>query len=167
MATTMELIASNVLGSDTSSVTFSSIPGTYTDLLLVYSTRQSRSEIQSNIFIGFNGSTSSFSARYLEGSGASAGSGTFARFAGVSPSGNATASTFGNTEVYIPNYAGSTNKSYSCTSVSENNSTTAYIECIAGLWSNTAAIASIEIASGSSDDFKTGSSFFLFGIAKA
>ncbi len=55
------------------------------------------------------------------------------------------ASTFASTEVYIPNYAGSTNKSYAVDQVQETNGTTAYMNLLAGLWSNTAAITSIKI----------------------
>jgi hypothetical protein len=79
-------------------------------------------------------------------------------------SGNgATASTFGNGEVYIPNYAGSTNKSMSADGVSENNGTEAYTDLIANLWSNTSAITSILLYpdSGTWQQYSTAT---LYGI---
>ena len=169
---TYTLIASSTVGAGgTSTITFSSIPNTYTDLCIVLSTRQSRSSFGSNIGISFNGSTTNFSARYLEGlGGGTPGSATFARFAGVSPAANATANTFGSTNIYIPNYAGSTNKSYSADSVSENNSSTfaeAAIELIAGLWSDTSAITSVALSSLSSDNFVQYSTAYLYGIIKS
>jgi hypothetical protein len=78
----------------------------------------------------------------------------------------ATANTFGNGELYIPNYAVSANKVMSATSVAENNSTTdgqTRIAADAGLWANTAAITSVTFipSSGSID---AGSRFDLYGI---
>ena len=167
MATTYELIASNVLGADTATVSLTSIPATYTDLLLVMSARSTHSGV-ADILIGFNTSTASFSARYLYGTGAATGSSTLARYLGAISGTPTTANTFGSNETYIPNYAGSTNKSYSTTNVIENNaaSSSIYTEAIAGLWSNTAAIASIELAT-SSGSFLSGSSFQLYGIKNA
>jgi hypothetical protein len=168
MATTMKLIAKNVLGSDTATVTFSSIPGTgYTDLLMVTSTRGTNSSQAVNLVVSFNSSTSNFTYRELYGSGSSAASelGSTGR-AGLTCGNTSTASTFGSTELYIPNYAGSTNKSYSVTSVSETNASAALMNVLAGLWSNTAAITSIGV-SPNAGSWKSGSSFFLFGITKA
>jgi hypothetical protein len=163
----MKMIAKNVLGSDTATVTFSSIPGTYTDLTLVISGRSTHSSVV-DALIGFNSSTSSFSSRYLYGTGSAVGSSTLARYLGAVSGTPTTANTFGSSETYIPNYAGATNKSYSTTTVTENNAASSgiYTEAIAGLWSNTAAITSIELTT-SSGSWLSGSSFFLYGITKA
>jgi len=47
-----------------------------------------------------------------------------------------TANTFSNSQIYIPNYAGSNYKSVSIDQVMENNSGTAYSVFIAGLYSS-------------------------------
>lgn len=79
----------------------------------------------------------------------------------------ATANTFSNGELYIPNYAGSANKPTSWFNAQENNTTTAYINSHANLWSNTSAITSITLtASVGTNEIKSGSSFYLYGISK-
>lgn len=175
MATTCKLIAKNTLGSDAGSVTFSSIPATYTDLLLVYSARSARTVFNAdNVNIRFNGSSATnYSDRYLEGSstavGSNANNSQAQMLVGYTSTAATTSSTFASGEIYIPNYAGSTAKSVSSTSVTENNSGAggaAYIVAIAGRWSLTDAITSVEVISQVAN-FVTGSSFFLYGITKA
>ena len=79
-----------------------------------------------------------------------------------------TSDTFNFSTIYIPNYAGSTNKSISVEFASENNGAAAEVGAEAGLWSNTAAITSItflpDVGYG---NIKSGSSFYLFGITKS
>ena len=170
MATTMKLIAKVTLGSDSATTSFTDIPATYDDLLLVISARSSRADIFEVAAARFNGAANdtNHSSRYLlgDGSAASSGTNTYARL-GLIPANTATSSTFGNLEVYIPNYAGSTNKSYSASSVMENNATTSYIDVMAGLWSNTAAITSIAFHTVLGSNYKSGSTFYLYGIKKA
>ena len=157
MATTHYLIGKVTVGSDgASSITFSSIPQTFTDLLLVTSLRWS-STIDDNFYLIFNSNTSSYSYRHLRGNGSNAASGNLSSqsslWTGWTLGSNFTANTFSNTSHYIPNYAGSTNKSYSIDSVMETNATTAYAVLAAGLWSNTAAITSITLAPGVGTNF--------------
>jgi hypothetical protein len=169
MPNTFELIASSTVGSGgAASIDFTSIPSTFTDLALYVSTRQSRSETTSNIKIEFNGSTSNLSCRYLQGFGSGAGSGSSgtAIFA-KSPAASATSNTFGNGLIYIPNYAGSTNKSVSWDMVTETNATAAEAFLTAGLWANTAAITSIKLSSLSSDNFAQYSTAYLYGVKNA
>jgi hypothetical protein len=172
MATTYELIDSVVLGSTTSTVTFSAIPQTFDDLLLLASIRGNRTSATTTqttlVDIYPNGSSSNLSARWLYGDGSSASSVTNASHVyifGASNSANWTADTFASVEVYIPNYAGSTNKSISATSAVENNNTGGLIAAIAGLWADTSAITSIEL--DPAYDFLSGCAFHLYGITKA
>jgi hypothetical protein len=74
----------------------------------------------------------------------------------------ATANTFSNGEIYIPNYTSSNFKSVSADNVQENNATAADGYLVSGLWSNTSPINSISIASGS--NFAQHSTFHLYGI---
>ena len=76
---------------------------------------------------------------------------------------NNTASTFGNLQIYIPNYAGSNQKSYSIDSVGENNATDAYQVLSAGKYNQTTAITqvSLRIASSNLAQYSTA---YLYGI---
>lgn len=165
MATTCKLIAKTTLGSTAASVTFSSIPATYTDLLVLVSAQTTSGTGASSIKIRFNGASTdtNHTSRVLQGNGASVASYTYtiAHVGEVPGSGT---SAWCNNEIYIPNYAGSANKSISASSVTEYNATTAYISASAALWSSTAAITQIQLLSGT---MSIGSSFFLYGITKA
>jgi len=168
MATTYTLISSVTVGSGgAASMSFTSIPSTYTDLLVEWSGRTTQSAISTNAEISFNGSTANFTGKYLEGSGSGSGaSGSYPRFVGVDAGSNATSNTFSNNMVYVPNYAGSNNKSFSADSAQENNIAQAQLTLNAGLWSQTAAITSITItpASGSYVQYSTA---YLYGISNA
>jgi len=148
-----------------SSVTFSGIPQTgYTDLVIKYSARTDNSANGDNLSVAFNGSSASFTSRYIAGTGSAAVSGTLTNYFGYSNAATSTSNTFSNTEIYIPNYAGSNNKSFSIDTVYENNATAANSILNAGLWSNTAAITSIQISA--SIAFVQYSTFYLYGVAK-
>ena len=165
MPNTMTLINAQTVGAGgASSIIFNSIPNTYTDLLLKISGRGTRADTGSNWLISFNGSTTNFSTKYLEQVNDSVYSGSYARFIGPVPAANATASTFGNTSVYITNYLASVVKAYSVDSVIENNAMLAPLTLVAGLWNDTSAITSITISSGSSDNFAQHSTAYLYGI---
>jgi len=170
MPNTFELIASSTVGSGgAASIDFTSIPSTYTDLVVKCSFRVTVAGPLDGIKISFNGSTSSFTARDIYGNGSSVGSesSTIARWAGLAAATGATASTFSNFEIYIPNYAGSTNKSYSSDAVSENNATAGYNFLFAGLWSNTAAINQITLTPDTASSINQYSTAYLYGVKNA
>jgi len=170
MANTYTLIEAKTLASAVASVTFSSIPQTYTDIKCVFSVRTDRSSFGSYCFVSFNGSSSNFSARFIGGDGSSAASGTQSQLAGIETDANATANTFNNTELYVPNYISTTNaKSYSVDSVSENNGSTAFDYLVAGLWNpaTQAAITSLGITAEAGANFVSGSTFYLYGISNS
>lgn len=141
---TMTLVSTVTLASAAASIDFTSIPQTGTDLYVLFSGRDSGNI--SDMLITINSATTGFTHRSLSGSGASASSGssTSNDIGKIDPSA-ATASTFSNVSYYIPNYAGSTNKSISVDGVTENNATAAIQQIVAGLWSNTAAITAISL----------------------
>ena len=161
-------IASTTVGSGgASSIDFTSIPSTYTDLVLICSLRVSRASVVNNTVIKFNGSSTSYSERVLYGNGSSAGSYSDTQIYDVNNAANSTASTFANSQFYIPNYAGSTNKSVSNDSVSETNATAATAQLVAGLWSNTSAITSISLTDYSGTNFVQYSTAYLYGVKNA
>ena len=164
MANTYTLIASVTVGSGgASTMGFTSIPATYTDLVVKISSRMSGAVRSTAVTLSLNGSSSSFTAKYHYGSGSAAGSYSGTTAIADSDGANATSNTFGSQEIYIPNYAGSTNKSFSVDGVQEDNQTEAYASLIAGLWSNTSAITSITLTS-SSGNFVQYSTAYLYGI---
>jgi hypothetical protein len=153
-----------------SSVTFSGIPQTgYTDLVIKCSVRSDRaSSLNSYMRLYPNGSSTGITLRALTGNGSSAGSQTESAagaYVGEINAITSTASTFSSIDIYLPNYAGSTNKSYSVDAVMENNATTAYAALVADLWSNTSAITSLQLLDALGN-FVQGSTFYLYGVAK-
>ena len=164
MPDTFIKIASVTVGSGgASSIDFTSIPSTYTDLCVKFSLRAG----SNNCNLRFNGSSAaSYGQKTLRGTGSavdtyySVNSGATEIYFQALSSTSDTANTFSNVELYIPNYAGSTNKSCSLDGVGENNGTTTYSNLIAGLWSNTAAITQVSVLSS----FVQYSTATLYGI---
>ena len=169
MAANYVLLGSQTVGAaGASSVTFSNIPQTgYTDLKLVCSTRLN--QVQGyGLFINPNGLSTNATAKYIQADGATVGSyGATNRIMinNGSAGTDSTASTFGNAEVYIPNYTSANYKSFSSDDVTENNATTTYSHLAASLWSSTAAITSLDVIPQSGASFVQYSSFYLYGIA--
>lgn len=170
MAVTYEPIATTTLGSAASNVTFSSIPSTYTDLVLVVNAKANTNGSR-RLDLTFNSDTASnYSTTRLYGNGTTATSDRFASATaldiGFLPGADGTG--FGLVVLSIQNYSNSTtNKTClyrwnSLTATSGNQYTTAGV----GLWRNTAAITSMNIVF-QSDNLATGSTFTLYGILKA
>jgi hypothetical protein len=163
----MKLIESKTLGADAASIEFTSIPQDGTDLVILFSGRDSVDSVEFRL--RFNGDTgSNYTTRRLFGSGSAAASDssstTYFSFYGVAASAY-TSNTFGNSSIYIPNYTGSTNKSISADTVTENNATGSYQMITAGLWNSTAAITSLLLLPPSGD-LVAGSIASLYKITK-
>jgi hypothetical protein len=163
------LISTQTLTGTAASVTFSSIPATYTDLYLTVSGRSDFATSNTSLAIRFNGDTGiNYLIKLLKGDGSTASSpytpSDNAFFPqGVIPAASNTANTFSNVIATIPNYAGSTVKLISVEAVGENNATAAGQAIMAGSWNSTAAITSIT-ALPSSGNFTTGSTLSLYGL---
>ena len=169
MAATYIPIASTTLSSSAASVTFSSIPQTYTDLVLRMSMRTGTTGFTLWTF-AINGTTTNYSSTGLYGTGSTtesprrtSGTDQFFRMQGTSTSTD-TANTFANQEIYIPNYTANANKPISVSVARENNATDATVGVFANLWGNTSAITSITISAFSTDNLLSGSTFHLYGI---
>jgi hypothetical protein len=165
--TAMTLIESKTLGADAASIEFTSIPQDFTDLYVLLSLRMARATTGGGVDMKINTLTTGFTKRILIGSGSAGSSDAspvntlfFANGA------NQTANTFGNVSMYFPNYAGSTNKSFSIDAVDENNATESYQEISANLWSNTAAITSLSWSDAGASNWVTGTTVSLYGILK-
>jgi hypothetical protein len=175
---TYTLISSNVLSSSAASVTFSSIPATFTDLVVRYTARSNVAGQTDSLALRINGlSTTIYSDTVLY---ANAGGGSILssrgsniaqirapRF-GVNANGT-TSDTFCSGEIYIPSYTASQNKPVSAISFTEDtlNGTEAYASVAAGLIRETGAITSIDLTLITGPDFVSGCSFYLYGISNA
>jgi hypothetical protein len=153
------------------SVTFANIPQTgYTDLVIKGSARSLRASDEDGMAFGINGNGAT-NWQLLSGNGSSASTGTLsslgfgAAFIGRIPAANVTANTFGNFELYLPNYTSSIAKSYSTDAVTETNGATAYSSLLAAYQSNTAAVSSV-ILLASNANLAANSTFYLYGVAK-
>jgi len=180
MANTYTLIASNVLASSASGVTFNSIPQNYTDLVLKASVGPEGFYNASfnqyvRLWISVNASvTSGITGTYMAGNGSVGSSARETETqwwqAGIFTENNGnSASVFSSIEAYIPNYAGSTYKLISVNSAQEGNTIdTIYtrLGTYAGLYSNTAAITSLRLLATYAN-WPAGSSFYLYGIKKS
>jgi hypothetical protein len=169
MANTYTLIEAKTLGSAVASVTFSSIPSTYTDLKLVLSARSSfTGDYLRGCYIRFNSDTTdanySYKRIYINDAqtGANSDSSILSMFINAD---GATANTFGNAEMYLLNYTSSNAKSVSIDMTTENNGN-AKSGFAALLWSGTAAINSILITP-EAGDLMVNSTFYLYGISNS
>ena len=171
---TYELISSISVGSGgAANITFSSIPQTYTDLLLSFSLRSAQSASTVNAFLRVNGSATDYLDEYFGGSGGSAfaspnGGATTNIYCGeMNGASSVLTNTFCNNQVYIPNYTGSTVKLFSCDGVQEDQASTGvYTNLSAGRWNNTSAITSLEVRA-SSGNLVEYSTAYLYGISNA
>ena len=169
MATYIQIgstVTVGVLGA--SSIDFTSIPATYTDLVVKFSLRTNNAGVADFVKMRFNAVTTSYSLKAVYGVDGTTASQSFTELLGAADGSTATSSTFGNGEYYIPNYAGSTNKSVSVDSVGESNAANgSYAWLGAGLWSNTAAITSIALTPFNGTLFNQYSTATLYGISKS
>lgn len=171
MPTTYQLISSVTVASATANVTFSSIPGTFTDLEVRYTARDTSDTPLTEIVTTFNGESSSgtlLSSTILLGEGSLGvlsrrySSQGYPRHMMNEPS-TYTANTFSIGSFYLLNYTSTTFKQMSLFGTSENNATdNTAMNASAALYRNTAAVTSINLKSAST--FVAGSTFYLYGI---
>lgn len=172
MANTFTLISSVTVGAGSaSSIDFTNIASTYTDLVIKLSLRSNNGGSNyDRMDMQFNGDTASnYKNMLVYGTGSGTpgtdnGGGLTSTIRFFYTNGDAsTSNTFSNAEIYIPNYASSNQKSVSLDSVSENNATAAIAGLNAGLWTGTSAITSIKIFCPSST-LKQYTTAYLYGI---
>jgi hypothetical protein len=155
MTATYEKIATTTASGGSTSVTLSSIPATYTDLVLVMAGSNSAN---SDLRMRFNGDTgSNYSATVLFGDGSAANS---FRESNQTSFYGAFGSTQSNNIINIQNYANTTTNK---TALTRSNMPGAYVFSIVQLWRSTAAINSVTlfVTSGS---YNSDVVFTLYGI---
>jgi hypothetical protein len=165
MPATYEPIATTTLSSAASSITFSSIPGTYTDLRLVVNCISVGS---STGYVRFNSdSATNYSRTNVRGNGsvAASGRGTSSSEGVAIQASQATGTNPVLWTLDVFSYAGSTNKTTLATAANDQNGT-GNVEYTVSLWRNTAAITSLEIRT-TIDNFNSGTTATLYGIKAA
>jgi hypothetical protein len=173
MATAITLISSVTVSSSTATIGFTSIPATYTDLLIKISARTSRVDDSDDLYLTFNGISSDYSTLNLQGSNGSATSDTFAGITNrigriTQNAANNTANTFGSADIYITNYASSNVKSIILDNVQENNSTlAATTNFIGARWNYSGQPAITSITFTPNSNFVQYSTAYLYGISNA
>jgi hypothetical protein len=163
MPATYDPIATQTLGSSAATVTFSSIPGTYTDLVLVC--RQA-TNTDGNTQLRFNGdSGTNYSSTFLRGNGSTASAARDGNQSQMNlESFGFPTSAFGAVTIAnIMNYSNSTSNKATLSRGSNSNTG---VSAVAHLWRNTAAITSITILTNAST-FSAGSVFTIYGIKAA
>ena len=161
MTATYDLIASNVLTSSASSVTFSSIPATYRDLVLVMANAKNASATSSCRMV-LNATTSpDYQVINMRGSGSSASSSTRSTAYIDVLFSNFLSTTDVNTAIIqIMDYSATDkHKSVLIRADSAGQGT----EATAARFPSTSAVNSIEINAAGSN-FASGSTFYLYGI---
>lgn len=175
MTVTYDKIATTTLGSNQSQITFDSISGSYTDIVLICSYRDTRAQAYAYPFIRFNNdSGSNYSITRVYGSGTTAFSGRESNMARLNIGEGAGASNPANEYtphiVNIMNYSNST--TYKTVILRSNNPSgngDVQVNAQVGLWRNTSAITRLDIFpdGGGGTNIASGTTFTLYGILKA
>lgn len=162
---TYEAIATQTLGSAAATVTFSSIPSTYTDLVIVSSPANNTSD---SLYFKINGDTgSSYSTTWMTGNGTTAtssrqGTNTTGILAGA-PVVGMSSTNYGVSVIQIMNYSNATTyKTALCRWALGSAETNATV----GLWRSTSAITSVTILSGGGT-LSANSTFSIYGVKNA
>ena len=163
MAKTYEPIATQTLGSAQSSYAFTSIPSTYTDLVLVAMVANSAGSFYETQVRCNSDSGTNYSFTALYGDGTSAASSRNSNGNRI-PVGWNTNAPFVPTIINFQNYANSTTYK---TVISRASDTNNRVSANVGLWRNTAAITRIDVLCEAGANFITGSTFTLYGIKGA
>lgn len=161
---TYEPIATTTLGSAQATVTFSSISGSYTDLVLIVAEGNSANS-DYDIYIKFNSdSGTNYSRTQLTGNGSTASSSRSSDNTEIriGPSyNNQPVSTLIS---HIMNYSNTTTNK---TVISRTGHASGYLMSHVALWRSTAAITSIALTLQGGINFVSGSTFTLYGIKAA
>jgi len=149
-------LATVTLGSTASSVTFSSIPATYRDLILIIEGK--KASTARDVYVTFNDDTnnSNYPRVLMYGTGSSAASAAN-NYRGI---GNASPAGVVN-RIQIMDYSATDKHTTSLVRWDDAGSNTV---AVAGRWANTAAINKIQLSLDDASNFSSGSTFNLFGV---
>lgn len=171
MATGFSFIASQVLSGSASTVTFSSIPQTYTDIVVRGIMRGTGTGTNSawSCYIQFDSGTTFYTQTQALASGTALSTTTSSAidsfFTQFFPGSTGTTNLFGTVEFYIPSYTKTSARQIATTHASESVTGGGANNFIgAGRYTGTSAISSITLFNDSGNSFAAGSAFYLYGI---
>jgi hypothetical protein len=162
LPSTMTPIATSTLSTTGTTITFSSIPQTYTDLVIVcgnllYVTGND------DAFVRFNSDTgTNYSWTQINGNGTSAASNRGTSDTGIRSINGMSTTNVGTAIINVQNYSNSTTYK---TTLSRHS--TGFAGAFVGLWRNTAVITSVTVINLGSGGFASGSTFTLYGVKAA
>ena len=168
MAVTHKLIQTITVGAGgAASIEFTSIPQTYTDLILMISSRATGAAIDVQAIVINGGTTTMTSAIYLDSNNSGTPrSGSLYYYQALSQPSSYTANVFASSNIYIAGYSSTTaSKTLSAESALETNASGSYIGFTASFWNSTAAITTLSIQN-QNGNFVQYSSASLYGISK-
>jgi hypothetical protein len=166
MATTYEPIATTTLSTGASTITFSSIPSTYTDIRLVFALNTSSNNRAAYLRLNADTGTN-YSQTFLSGDGTDALSSRYSNatvFYFTDGGQSSTVPTFCTLDIF--SYAGSTNKT-ALQTVSGDKNGSGWVHRVVGLYRSTSAITEILITTLNADTFNAGTVATLYGIKNA
>lgn len=169
MANTFEKIATITVGAGGSStIDITGIPSSFTDICIKLSMRTAQAHPFDNIYMSINGSSANYTLNWLGRAGTTAaayGRTSFGNnMVAYVPGANAYSTYFANTEIYIPNYAGSNNKAIWTAGANSDDSSTTYYGISGGLWAQTTAINRLTFSAGSAANFIQNTTATIYGI---
>jgi len=169
----MTLISQQVVSTPSSTITFSGIPGSHSDLMLTIRGSGADSGLLTNMGIQFNGDVAAdYDYTFASGSGttvsAFSASAVTNMYAGSLPGATATAGSSGQAVVYIVGYAGtSLDKNLTVDNgwlETQGTTTTYFKRGVFGQWRSTAAITSVTVLNQSGSNFNAGTRFTLYAL---
>lgn len=162
MALTYVALATVTVGAGgAASMSFTNIPGTYTDLAVKTTFRGN-----GDVLLFLNSATFGTNGGIrLNGDGATPGSNPASNgFISDAQYASFTANVFGSLDIYIPNYTSTSNKSVTVDAITENNATTAYMNMVTALFTSSVAITSLSLTASGGNTFAQNSTATLYGI---
>jgi hypothetical protein len=174
MPATYDCIATTTLSSAQATVTFSSISGDYTDLLITGQIKGTQNAAlllrvgNGSVDTGSNYSVTTFAARYNQGS-VDVASERYSSITSIYASGSTwySGTNFGTLQMNLANYSNTTtNKTIITRLDAVENANYCGPSAVVGLWRSTSAI-NIVTFSNNGGNFDVGSTFSLYGIKAA
>jgi hypothetical protein len=160
MPKTYEPIASTLLASPALSVTLSSIPSTYTDLVLVVGLFEP-TNWGSAVLVLNSDTATNYSSTRVGGDGSTAFSARQTNVSNIYPG------QISNGTIFIFNINNYSNTNVFKTIISRGNGTGQVLVASASLWRSTSAINSIAFSNGGGVNLPTGTRVTLYGIKAA
>lgn len=166
-----QLIASTVLGSPATNITFSSIPSTFQHLELEIMVRSSVAATSDALLFQLNGDTgNNYDVQLLQGAASTASASSSSAIAGGSMStingNNGTAGEASYCRLFIPYYAGTTFRKQCLGETGTNDAQAIVLALVKSntKWRSTAAINAIKLFPNTGPNFVTGTTARLYGI---